>query len=177
VGQPEQGLNNLDMGRARDLQGRAGHPWARRAVLALLAAFVALGLAGVVGQRARTTNAASSSARVRLVAPATLRGGLLWPARIEVRALRNVQFPRLVLGPGWLRGMQVNTIEPAASSESSRAGRLVLSYDALNAGDTLTVYLQAQVNPTTVGRQDTSVALDDQATELARIAHTTTVLP
>jgi hypothetical protein len=111
------------------------------------------------------------------VGPSTLRGGLLWAGRIEVRALRDIEHPRLILGRGWVKGMQLNTIEPAAASESSRDGRVVLSYDRLAAGDTLTIYLQAQVNPTTVGRQDTSVAIDDETTELARVARTTTVLP
>jgi hypothetical protein len=37
--------------------------------------------------------------------------------------------------------------------------------------------MQFQVNPTTVGDQDTSVELDDAERPLARIAHTITVLP
>jgi hypothetical protein len=169
--------DELDIPRTRDLAGRGAEPWIRRAVLAVFAVFVVLGLAGVFGQRSSTHDGASASARLRLVAPSTLRGGLLWPARIEVRALRAVEHPRLVLGPGWFKGMQVNTIEPAAASEASRDGRVVLSYDALAPGDSLVVYLQAQVNPTTLGHQDTSVELDDEAARLVRIAHTVTVLP
>jgi len=38
-------------------------------------------------------------------------------------------------------------------------------------------YLQAQVNPTTVGRQNVSVALDDETRPLARVDRTVMVLP
>jgi hypothetical protein len=73
--------------------------------------------------------------------------------------------------------MQLNTIEPSPASESSRGPRLVLSYDELAPGDELVVYLQFQTDPTTTGRQDTAVALDDETRPLARISHTITVLP
>jgi hypothetical protein len=62
-------------------------------------------------------------------------------------------------------------------SEAGRGKRVVLSYAGLKAGDELVVYLQLQVNPTTIGDQDTGVELDDETTALARVAHTTTVLP
>jgi hypothetical protein len=82
-----------------------------------------------------------------------------------------------VLGSGFVEGMQLNTVEPSPVSEAGRGPRVVLSYAALRPGDELVVYLQLQVNPTTVGEQDTSVELDDQAAPVARIAQTTTVLP
>ena len=47
--------------------------------------------------------------------------------------------------------MQVNSIEPAAESESSRDGRLVLSYGALQPGDLPRIWLQFEVSPTNVG--------------------------
>jgi hypothetical protein len=53
----------------------------------------------------------------------------------------------------------------------------VFSYDKLRRGDELVVYLQFQTDPTTSGRQDATVALDDATRPLARVGHTITVLP
>jgi len=167
----------LDLGRLRDLRGRRAHPWIRRALLALLGVVVVLAVAGAIGQPTRTVAGSAAGAKLRVEAPDVLRGGLLWRTRIAVHANRTIEHARLILGAGFFEGMQVNTIEPAPASEASRGARVVLSYDKLSAGDDLVVYLQLQVNPTTVGDQDTSVQLDDATDRLVRVAHVTSVLP
>ena len=169
--------DRLDLGRIRDLRGRRAHSIVRRVLLAVLAVPVVLALGGAIGQPTRSEVTAASAASLRLEVPDVLRGGLLWRARIAIRATRAIAYPRVVLGAGFVEGMQLNTIEPSPVSEAGRGPRVVLSYSALKPGDELVVYLQLQVNPTTVGDQDTSVELDDQATPVARIAHTTRVLP
>jgi hypothetical protein len=73
--------------------------------------------------------------------------------------------------------MQVNSIEPAPASESSRDGQLVLSYDKLAAGDLLRIWFQFEVDPTSAGRRPYGIELDDAATRLVRLPHTLTVLP
>jgi hypothetical protein len=168
----------LDPQRHRELAGRRSHAWIRRAVLAVAAVPVVLALAGLIGQDEATSRATGPAARMDLLAPSHLRGGLLWRARLEIRALRTIDHPRIVLAPGWSEGMQFNTMEPAAQGETGRDdGSVVLSYPSLSPGGRLVVYMQFQVNPTTVGDQDTSVELDDAERPLARIAHTITVLP
>ncbi len=167
----------LDLERMRDLRGRQSHPWVRRGALALLSVPVVLALAGMIGQPTRNLEASEAGARLQVAVPDALRGGLLWRARISVRANRTIEHPRIVLGAGFMEGMQVNTIEPSPAGEASRGPNVVLSYDKLDVGDELVVYLQLQVNPTTVGNQDTSVELDDETQLLARVAHTTRVLP
>jgi hypothetical protein len=167
----------LDLARNRDLEGRGGHPWIRRAVLVLLAVPVVLGLTGALGQETITRSASSPQARVSLDAPSVVRGGLMWRARISVRALRTIRHPRLILGSGYVDGMQMNTVEPSPAGEANRGPRLVFSYDQLSPGDELVVYLQFQTNPTTSGGQDAAVALDDATRPLARVEHTITALP
>jgi hypothetical protein len=167
----------LDLARARDLTGRVHHPWIRRVLLTLIAVPVVLGAAGALGQETVMRTAAGPRAQLALNAPETLRGGLMWRARITIRARDTIEFPRLVLGRGYINGMQLNSLEPSPSGESSRGPDLVLSYDKLAPGDTLVVYIQLQTNPTTSGAQDTSVELDDETRPLARISHTITVLP
>jgi hypothetical protein len=168
--------DGLDLARLRDLQGRRGYPWIRRALLVLLAVPVVLGLSGALGQETITRSASSPQARLVLDAPSVLRGGLMWRARITVRALRTIRHPRLILGAGYFNGMQMNTVEPSPAGEASRGSQLVFSYDELSPGDELVVYLQFQVDPTTTGGQDADVALDDATRPLTRVEHTITVL-
>ena len=151
--------------------------WARRAVTLLMALVAAAALWGVFGQRARESAASGPAARIRLSAPETIRGGLFFQARVEVRALAAIEHPRLVLAGGWLEGMQLNTLEPAPESESSRDGRIVLSYGALEPGDVLRVWMHFQVEPTLVGSHSHALELDDENRPLARIERTITVLP
>lgn len=167
----------LDLERMRDLRGRSKQPWIRRGLLALLGVPVLLALTGAIGQPTQKLRAAGPAAELQVEVPDALRGGLLWRVRIAVRARRTIEHPRIILGPGFFEGMQVNTIEPSPVGEASRGPHVVLSYDALAPGDELVVYLQLQVNPTTVGKQDMSVQLDDEADPLARVRHVSTVLP
>jgi hypothetical protein len=167
----------LDVRRHRDLEGRAAQPWVRRAVLAVFALAILAALVGLLGQRGTSHSAGGAAAQMRVVGPSALRGGLLWPARVEITARQDVAYPRLVLGPGWVRGMQLNTVEPAAQGESTRGDELVLTYGRLSAGDKLVIYLQAQVNPTTLGPQDMSVTLDDRTTQLVTLPRQVTVFP
>lgn len=167
----------FDLERSRDLRGRRAHPWVRRAFLSLLAVPVLLAAVGVFGQRTSTVSAQGPKAKLSLEAPDALRGGLLWHARIVLHASDAIEAPRLLLGPGFFEGMQVDTIEPGAATEATRGGRLVLTYDRMKPGDSLVVYLQFQVDPTTTGMQNASVELDDATDPLARVEHTIVVFP
>jgi hypothetical protein len=73
--------------------------------------------------------------------------------------------------------MHVNTIEPAPVEELGRDGRLALSFGPVAAGETATVYLQLQVNPTNVGRRSQDVELRDGDRLLARVDRDVTILP
>jgi hypothetical protein len=146
---------------------------ARRAVMTIFAAISLLALTGAIGQTGTTSHASG----LTLDAPKTVRGGLFWQARINIRPTQTIGSPRLVLDEGWLEGMQVNSIEPAPQSESSRDGRLVLSYDRLSPGDRLQIWLQFEVDPTNSGKRSLALELDDEQTPLARIDRDIRVLP
>jgi hypothetical protein len=166
-----------DLERMRDLRGRSARPWVRRLLLALIGVPVLIAATGAIGQPTKTIVTGGAGAQLRLEAPDVLRGGLMWRTRIVVHADLDIKHPRLILGPGFVECMQFNTLEPSPMSEASRGPRVVLSYPELKAGDELVVYVQLQVNPTTIGDQDTSVELDDATEPIALVAHTTTVLP
>jgi hypothetical protein len=158
-------------------RGQAVGLWGRRAVMGLFALISLAALIGFTGQRASTSAASSPAVRMKLSAPEVVRGGLFFQSRVDIRALTTIQHPRIVLAEGWIEGLQVNSIEPAAESETNRDGRVVLSYGKLNAGDVLRVWLQFEVDPTNVGKRDYTIELDDEARPLARIPRTIGVLP
>jgi hypothetical protein len=149
----------------------------RRLVMGLFALVAAVALAGVFGQPSRSSGAAGERATLRLQAPSTVRGGLFFQARVDIGARSAISEPRLVLDDGWLDGLQVNSIEPAAESESSRNGRLELSFPEVAAGERTRIWFQFEVNPTNVGRRSFAIELDDATRPLARIDRTLTVLP
>jgi hypothetical protein len=151
--------------------------WTRRAVMTGFAAIAVLGLLDVFGQGATQTTAVSAAAVLRVTAPPAVRGGLFFQSRVEIRARRAVQHPRLVLDAGWVEGMQFNSTEPAPVSEANRNGRVVLSYDRVDAGERLVVWMQFEVDPTNVGHRSYGLELDDAATPIAVVHRTITVFP
>jgi hypothetical protein len=168
--------DHLDVGRHRDVSLR-GELLARRLVLGLIAALAVVALLGIFGQSAQESTAAAEQASLEVSAPTRIRGGLFFQGRFTVDARQPLEDATLVLGPGWLENMHINTIEPAPAEEASRDGDLALSFGPLGEGEQLVVYLQFQVNPTNVGRRDADVSLFDGDTLVATDDRTLTVYP
>jgi hypothetical protein len=150
----------------------------RRAVVLLFLAIIVAALLDVFGQRQSAATATAPAVTLRVRAPTKVRGGLLFQTRIDAQVRRGFERPRLVFDPGVLEGMQVSSIEPGAMSESSRDGRLELSYPPVIAGDRLRIWLQFQVDPTApLGRRSYGIELDEGTRRVARVERTLTVLP
>jgi hypothetical protein len=146
-------------------------------LLGALGFFLVLGGLNIFGQRPATSAADSPAGSLELYAPTRLRGGVFWMARFHVRARREIEHATLVLDPGWLEQMHLNTLEPAPIGEASRDGRIALDFGRVPAGRSLLVFFQFQVNPTNVGRHSHDVELHDGETPLARIDRTVTIYP
>jgi hypothetical protein len=162
---------------ARESRALTAALWARRAVMGLLALVALLALLNRFGQQPAQSTAQTPAATMTLSSPSTVRGGLFFQSRLEIRAARAIEHPRLVLDSGWVEGMQVNSITPEPVGETSRDGRPVLSYDALEPGELLRILFQFEVNPTNVGRRSYGIELDDAERPLARLSPDITVLP
>jgi hypothetical protein len=169
--------DHLTLKRHRDLVGRRRDLITKRIILVVLLAVAAAGLVNVFGQRPGTASAGGSVASLDVYAPSRVRGGLYFEARFRIHAHQDVEHATLVLDPGWLEGMTINTLEPSPLGESSRNGRLALDFGHVPAGHSLLFFMQLQVNPTNVGHRSQDVELDDGTTRLATVHHTVTVFP
>jgi hypothetical protein len=167
----------LDPARHRDLEGRTSDPWIRRAGLAVMLAIAVAALLNVFGQEPDTSTASGPAASLEVNAPSNVRGGLLFQARLDVLARREIREPRLILDRGWFESLTLNTTEPGPKEETTDNGRVVLSYDTIPARRSLIVWLEFQANPTNLGRQDQDVELYDGETKLVHAEHTLTVFP
>src|SRR3954447_26294536 len=96
--------------RDRDLAGRGWEIWLRRGLFALLPAILVIALFNVFGQRPVTTSTAVGSAALKVYAPTRVRSGVLYEARFRITARHELKKAILVLHPGWLEGMTMNTI-------------------------------------------------------------------
>ena len=152
--------------RHRDLEGRQWHPWVRRGLLALVAVVLLLALLDVFGQRPSTDRINSGAARLEI-----------FQSRFTIHALHELKDATLVLGPGWLNGLTVNTIEPSPVSEASRDGSLSLELGHVPAGSKYVLWVQYQVNPTTVGRKTQRVELEDGGLSILSTTQTLNVFP
>jgi hypothetical protein len=163
--------------RDRELEGRAWHIWIRRGVIALLTAMFIAALANVFGQQPEIANASAPGASLRLTAPTTVRGGLLWQARFEIDAIQEIKDARLVLGAGWVEGQTINTIEPSPIGEASANGDLSFDLGHVRAGHRFVLYMDFQTNPTTFGSRPRTTDLYDGTTHLLTIDQTVVVFP
>jgi hypothetical protein len=142
-----------------------------------VAVVLVLGLLDVFGQRPSTTRVDSDAATLEISSPDSVRGGLLFQSRFTIEARQELKEATLVLGPGWLDGLTVNTIEPSPVNEASRDGRLTLELGHLPAGAKYVLFVDYQVNPTTVGRRTQRVELDDGELPILSTHQTLTVFP
>ena len=169
--------DGLTLKRHRDLEGRESRPYVRWTILTLLGLLCLLGLANVFGQRPDTATAASAGVELEVYSPERLRSGLFFMSRFTIRAEREVESATLVLDPGWLEGITLNTLEPAPVGEANRDGKIALDLGRVRPGTEHVFFLHFQVNPTEIGRRSQDVALLDGETPLVHVDRTVTIYP
>ncbi|HYI75121.1 MAG TPA: hypothetical protein VEW90_07605 [Gaiellaceae bacterium] len=169
--------DGITLQRHRELEGRERRPLVRWILIGLLCLVLLLALVNVFGQWPVESEAATAFGTLEVDAPRTLRGGLLFQARFVVDASSEIEQAVLVLDPGWLEDITLNTVEPAPVGEASRDGKIALDLGRIPAGDEHRLYLHFQVNPTAVGRRSQDVSLYDGERELGKIERTAFIWP
>jgi hypothetical protein len=169
--------DGIVLARHRDLKGRGWHPWVRRALFGVVALVLLLALFGFVGQSNSTTRVETPAATLTVDAPDAVRGGLLYQARFTIVAHRELKQATLVLNEKWIDGLTVNTIEPSPVGEASRDGKLALELGHLAAGARYVLFVDYQVNPTTVGARTLQAELDDGEQPVASLTRHLRIWP
>lgn len=149
----------------------------RRAFFGLLTIVLLFGLTNGYGQSPTGSAVDSPVALLEVSAPVDVRGGLYFQGRYRITAHEEIEKATLVLASGWLESMHINTIEPSPVGEASRDGDLALDFGPVAAGESITVYLQFQVNPNNLGRRSQDVRLYDGSTLLATAQRVVTIWP
>jgi hypothetical protein len=163
--------------RDRDLEGRSWEVWVRRGLFWLLPLVTLLALLNLFGQRPTTSLGDAGGASLKVYSPSRVRAGLIYQARFHVIAQRDLKRATLVLDPGWLEGMTVNTIEPQPVTEGSANGRLTLGLGHIPAGQSYLLFVYFQTNPTNVGHRNQNVTLKDGNQTLLHLTRTITIFP
>jgi hypothetical protein len=174
VATPPEGLS---LKHHRDFEGLLKRPVVRWIALGLLLVLLVLGLLNVFGQRPDTAVASTDGVEFEVYSPTKVRSGIYFMSRFTIVAHREVEAATLVLDPGWLEGMTLNTLEPGPIAEANRDGRLVLELGRVPAGTKHVFFLHFQVNPTNVGRRSQDVDLLDGDRLLVHVDRTITIYP
>jgi len=98
-------------------------------------------------------------------------------ARFTIRAREEIEAATLVLDPGWLEGITLNTLVPSPVGEANRDGKIALDLGRVPAGTKHVFFLHFQVNPTEIGRRSQNVELLDGEQPILRIDRTVTIFP
>jgi hypothetical protein len=167
----------VELGRDRDLRGRNGGLWARRALMTLIAAIPVLALFNLFGQRPATSVASTPKATLKVYSASRLRGGLLYTSRFTVTAHQELKKAMLVLDGGWMEQLTFNAVVPQPVTQASANGRLSLELGHIRAGQSYILYISYQVNPTNVGHRSQDVELLDGTTPITTVHRTLTVYP
>ncbi|HWA65814.1 MAG TPA: hypothetical protein VG899_05530 [Mycobacteriales bacterium] len=156
----------------------AGLPWPRWVGMAVLTGIVVAALCNVFGQRATTEHVHGPLADLTLRAPSTVRPGLLFQAKVTISADAVLPDAQLVLSPGWVDGLTMNTEEPSPTNETSGPdGSLVFSIGTLKPGQPFTEYLDYQINPTSLSNRSQTLTVRSDGTTAATLTRTLAVVP
>jgi hypothetical protein len=169
--------DQLTLARHRDLRDSVHRPYARWAVLTALGLLCLLGLLNVFGQRPQTGTASAAGVELEVYSPERLRSGLFFMSRFTIRAERELAAATLLLDPGWLEGITLNTLVPSPVGEANRDGRIAFDLGRVRAGTEHVFFLHFQVNPTEIGRRSQDVDLYDGETPLLHVDRTVTIFP
>lgn len=159
----------LDPGRARLLS---------LLPLLVLGALMLLALVGLFGGKTTDWRSVRNDAvELKASVPQVMRSGMLFELRFRITPSRSFEDLRLAISPELLRDFTLNTTIPEPAEEESRNGLFHLSYGQAEAGETIEVKIDGQINPALVWGTEGRIAVFDGEREIASMPLEIAVLP
>lgn len=147
--------------------------WARIftwAVLALLGVFLVFAMTGLLGGRPGAARSVEGRAAVlEFTAPEILRNGEFFEMRVRVAAKRPIAKPVIAVSSGYWRHITINTMIPSPSEEGFKDGSFEFTFSPMEAGDTLEMKIDGQINPARMGASHGTVQILDDKAPLASL--------
>lgn len=148
------------------------------AVLVLLGVVLAVAMTGFFGGRPGTARVVQEpAAALEFTAPEVLRNGEFFEMLVRVEAKRPIAKPVIAISNTYWRHVTINTMIPAPSEEGFDDGAFEFTYGAMEAGDTLELKIDGQVNPARQGASKGTVQVLDDKTPLASLPVRLKVFP
>ena len=172
------------MGAQRDWpdgveQRHAGPPGRLHALpigIVLLSLVMATALLGFAG-REETLSASGGGVRLEWHAPTLIRNGEFLEMRIRLDADERVSRPVLGVGASLWEDITINTFIPAATDESSVDGEFRFEFAPVEAGSSLLIKIDGQINPDILGGNAGTVTVYDGQEPLVSLPIRMEVLP
>ena len=169
--------DQLTVSRNRDLKGIENRPVLRWALLTLLGLFVLSGLLNTFGQKPHTSSAVTDGAELEVYSPERLRSGLFFMSRFTIRAEEEIEAATLVLDPGWLEGITLNSTRAVAGRGSKPRREDRSRSRASSRGDEACLLPPLPGQPDRVRAALAGRELQDGETPLLHIDRTVTIFP
>ena len=153
--------------------------WRRHASplsLVVFGAVVAMGLSGLLGHE-RDWTASGGGVDLRVHAPEVIRNGEFLELRVTVESSDPLAAPAIGVDAALWEDMTVNTMIPAATTETSANGVMRFEFEPIEAGALFLWKVDMQVNPDTVGGNAGAVTIYDGDDLLVSVDVSTDVLP
>jgi hypothetical protein len=146
--------------------------------LVLLGGLLAVALTGLLGGGSVSVlTSEGPGASLQVESPVILRNGEFFEMVVRMTARRPIDDLVLSIEPGLLERLTQNSMLPAASAETFDGGSYRFSYGAKQAGETVMVKQDFQINPDLLGGVSGRIALLDGDAEIAGIPMAIEVRP
>ena len=144
--------------------------------IVVLSLVMIAGLLGFAG-REETVSASGGGVRLEWHAPTLIRNGEFLEMRIRLDADEAIARPVLGIDASVWEDLTVNTFIPAAADESSVDGEFRFEFAPLQAGSSLLVKVDGQINPDILGGNAGTVTVYDGQEALVSLPIRMEVLP